>query len=401
MGNYPKLRHNTWKLNQWYDQSVAGTQGDFINKTYQLWAWGENPSGVLGQNNNTIYTSPRQIPGNWVEASIGTGFKISDDNIGVDAYVWGANNNKQLGQGDTTQYSSPIQLPGNWKSLQIHNHSLGIKSDGTLWTWGANSKGQIGQNDTATLGTPQKLGTATNWSKLASNGPSNTSAAITTDGELWMWGRNHNGQLGDNSRTERSSPVQVPGTTWKSIALGQSHSFATKTDGTAWAWGFNEYGQMGQGNNTRYSSPVQIPGTDWDTVVPNNSNTGSFWRGYSTILKKNNDSVYYAGLDSSGAMGMNVKDNASIRTTMTELGNGTSWSGWASALNSGTGFTVNHFGSMSWGVKTNGQFWGSGSGVIWEDEVTRSSPYQVPGTWATDAGVAGAHSNVIGWFKDT
>ena len=48
MGNYPKLRNNTWKLNQWYDQSVAENQGTYINKTYQLWAWGENPSGVLG-----------------------------------------------------------------------------------------------------------------------------------------------------------------------------------------------------------------------------------------------------------------------------------------------------------------------------------------------------------------
>ena len=399
MGNYPKLRNNTWKLNQWYDQSVAGTQGDFINKTYQLWVWGENPSGSLGQNNNTTYTSPRQIPGNWVEASVTCGFKISDTG-GVDAYVWGQNSYGQLGDGTTASRSSPIQLEGSWKSLQIQSHSLGIKSDGTLWTWGYNGIGNLGHNNRSDLGLPLKLGTATNWSKLASNGPSNTSAAITTDGELWMWGSNSNGQMGVNDRTQYSSPVQVPGTTWKSIALGQSHSFATKTDGTAWAWGFNEYGQIGQGNNTRYSSPVQIPGTDWDTVIPRNSNTGSFWRGYSTVLKKNNDSVYYAGMDAFGSMGMNSKDNSSIRNTMTELGNGTSWSGWASALNAGFGFTVNHFGSISWGVKTNGQLWASGQGIAFEDNTTRSSPYQIPGTWSTDAGVASGHSSQMGCFKD-
>tara|TARA_E500000305_G_scaffold109581_1_gene114994 strand:- start:43 stop:1245 length:1203 start_codon:yes stop_codon:yes gene_type:complete len=400
MGNYPKLRNNTWKLNQWYDQSVAGTQGDFINKTYQLWAWGENPGGSLGQNNNTTYSSPRQIPGNWVEASIGTGFKISDT-AGVDAYVWGQNNYGQLGDGTTTSRSSPIQLPGSWKSLQIHDHSLGIKSDGTLWSWGSGNKGQQGHGDVSNRVLPKKLGTATNWSKLASNGPSGSSAAIKTDGTLWMMGSNSQGQLSQNNIVQYSSPVQIPGTTWKSVALGQAHSFATKTDGTAWAWGFNEYGQMGQGNNTKYSSPVQIPGTDWDTVVPNNSNTGSFWRGYSTVLKKNNDSVYYAGMDSSGAMGMNVKDNSSIRNTMTELGNGTSWSGWAGALNSGTGFTFNHFGSMSWGVKTNGQLWASGNGKAFEDDTIRSSPYQIPGTWSTDAGVSGAHSTQMGCLRDT
>ena len=94
-------------------------------------------------------------------------------------------------------------------------------------------------------------------------------SAVKTDGTLWLWGNNDNGTLGQNNRTTYSSPVQVPGTTWKQAALGDEGAIvATKTDGTAWAWGKNSEGQLGINNTTaRYSSPVQIPGTTWQTIT--------------------------------------------------------------------------------------------------------------------------------------
>ena len=85
-------------------------------------------------------------------------------------------------------------------------------------------------------------------------------AAIKTDGTLWVMGRGSNGNLGQNDRTARSSPVQVPGTTWNTVTGGSELICATKTDGTAWAWGNNTNGQLMQNNRTQYSSPVQIPG---------------------------------------------------------------------------------------------------------------------------------------------
>ena len=83
------------------------------------------------------------------------------------------------------------------------------------------------------------------------------------------WGYNKHGQLGQNSRTYYSSPVQVPGTTWASINTGTNSLYATKTDGTLWAWGARTQGALGQNNTTYYSSPVQIPGTSWSTVQGN------------------------------------------------------------------------------------------------------------------------------------
>ena len=84
-----------------------------------------------------------------------------------------------------------------------------------------------------------------------------------------MWGENNYGQLGQNSRDDanrRSSPVQVPGTTWNKADAGTTHTLASKTDGTLWTWGSGSDGAMGVpsiGEAAR-SSPIQIGSdTEW------------------------------------------------------------------------------------------------------------------------------------------
>ena len=86
--------------------------------------------------------------------------------------------------------------------------------------------------------------------------------------ELYTWGINSGGQLGQNNRTRFSSPVQIPGTSWSSTRSnkGTGFSLATKTDGTLWAWGAGGQGQLGQNDVTYRSSPVQIPGTSWSSI---------------------------------------------------------------------------------------------------------------------------------------
>ena len=88
---------------------------------------------------------------------------------------------------------------------------------------------------------------------------------------LWTWGYNNFGQLGDNTTAAKSSPVQTVagGTIWKSVAGGQFHTAAIKTDGTLWLWGHNYYGQLGVNSITPNSSPVQTiaAGTNWKLVA--------------------------------------------------------------------------------------------------------------------------------------
>ena len=103
--------------------------------------------------------------------------------------------------------------------------------------------------------------------------------ATKTDGTLWVWGQNLNGELGLNQQAKTpsvvciqiSSPTQLPGTNWNYIASMDRFKIATKTDGTLWAWGRNHYGVLGQNVGGNWgptqtdsrSSPVQIPGTNW------------------------------------------------------------------------------------------------------------------------------------------
>ena len=73
--------------------------------------------------------------------------------------------------------------------------------------------------------------------------------ALKTNGELWAWGMGYNGVLAQNNRSIYSSPRQIPGTTWASIAGGDQCAYATKTDGTLWSWGYNTVGQLGNNSN--------------------------------------------------------------------------------------------------------------------------------------------------------
>lgn len=84
--------------------------------------------------------------------------------------------------------------------------------------------------------------------------------------QIWSWGSNTYGQLGDGTVIHRSSPIQVPGTEWNDISSGQCHSLARKTDGTLWSWGRNGEGSLGDDTIIHRSSPVQVPGTQWNDI---------------------------------------------------------------------------------------------------------------------------------------
>jgi alpha-tubulin suppressor-like RCC1 family protein len=136
--------------------------------------------------------------------------------------------------------------------------------------WGGNSYAQLGVNDLVNRSSPvQIFGGGTNW-KQASSGMF-TSAAIKTDGTLWLWGQGSFGALGTNDQVSRSSPVQIfgGGTNWKQVSVGLGfHAMAIKTDGTLWVWGHNDSARLGTNDLVNRSSPVQIfgGGTNWRQV---------------------------------------------------------------------------------------------------------------------------------------
>ncbi len=258
-----------------WKQVSCGYQIAAIKTDGTLWTWGKNFSGNLGDNTNTDRSSPVQtIAGgtNWKTVSVG-GVMAA---IKTDGTLWlcGYNGSGQLGDNtNVTRRSSPVQtIAGgtNWKQVSCGvDYTAAIKTDGTLWVWGMNQYGTLGDNTVVNKSSPvQTIAFGTNW-KQVSAGYFHT-AAIKTDGTLWTWGMNLNGQLGDNTVAAKSSPVQTItfATNWKQVYCGARNTAAIKTDGTLWSWGNNFYGGLGDNTSTPRSSPVQTTayGTNWKQV---------------------------------------------------------------------------------------------------------------------------------------
>ena len=147
---------------------------------------------------------------------------------------------------------------------------MALKTDGTLWSWGYSrtTRGLLGLGDTNRRSSPTQI-PGTTWSDVGAGIYS--AGAVRSDGTLWVWGHNWAGCLGLNQahdNTKYSSPKQIPGTTWSKIRGGFYNMAAIKTDGTLWTWGSNADGRDGtnSGQNTDRSSPTQVPGTTWSDV---------------------------------------------------------------------------------------------------------------------------------------
>ena len=393
----PAQRPNTWILDEWYDQAVAGTQGEYTG-VGSIWGCGYTVKGRGGWNN----------PSN-------------------------------------LRYSSPTQLPGNWVTVTSagQNASLGIKGDGTLWGWGApDDHNPLGLNSETKRSSPTQIGTGSDWAYVTSGtGQNSTVMAVKTDNTLWMWGSNEYGLLGFNQPTSshRSSPTQLPGTTWSTNPQHLSifmNAQAIKTDGTMWAWGnaggtptpaspgyasmsspcqigtettwdkigkvysnfcgiktdgtlwtsgFNQYGELGQSDFTQYSSSRQVgTETTWKHVA-----FGDNWG--SGV--KTDGTMWVWGKSGAGQLGLNDRwsEVPECLNSPTQLGTDTNWS---DVISSQTTLVA---------VKTDASLWMIGYGPFGafgnNQNATSyySSPVQVPGTWNITTNRSAKGDN-FSWF---
>lgn len=310
---------------------ISVTAGDFhglgIRGNNTLWGWGDSTYGEMGRGTTSTNFSPRQVGtlSNWSQVATGNNHVIAVKTDGT-LWSWGFNSSGELGMGDNTNRSSPVQvgLDTNWSKVSCGaNHSLAIKTNGTLWAWGANTAGETGHGIGYGIGvngilSPRQVGVDSNWAEIA--GGNYFSLAVKTDGTLWAWGDNPNGNLGTGNTTDYSIPTQVGAlTNWRKIAAsnnqtGTCHSLAVKTDGTLWAWGIGSFGALGNGSTTDRSSPVQI-GTEngWIEVDAGDR---------SSIALRQNGTIWTWGQNANGQLGLS---DTTDRSSPVQVGTVSTW----------------------------------------------------------------------------
>jgi len=175
-------------------------------------------------------------------------------------WAWGSNSSGQLGDGTTIHRNTPVHIqPGTtWRYVSAAGaHTMGIREDGTLWAWGYNEYGRLGVAAEYTA-TPMQVQPGTTWIDVSA-GTEHT-MAIQANGSLWAWGSNRYGRTGLGVTTgAASTPTQVlRGSVWKSVSTGREYTVGIRTDGSLWAWGNNRQGQLGDGTTTNRSAPVRI-----------------------------------------------------------------------------------------------------------------------------------------------
>lgn len=173
---------------------------------------------------------------------------------------WGSDQSGQLGAGVLPFETTPgrvLSLPGIQGIAAGVNHSLAIALDGTVWAWGSNDAGQLGDGSTKNRSNPVQVPGFAGVSRVC--GGDSFSLALRTDGSVWAWGENSDGVLGDGTQRSSSVPVQISGLgAVSAIACGNRHALALRVDGGVWAWGSNAQGALGDGSTVDQRRPVLV-----------------------------------------------------------------------------------------------------------------------------------------------
>ena len=298
-----------------------------IDTTGVLWAWGSNTVGQLGRGSTTSATTPVKVvlPAGSVTRAVaaGQGFGLALVDVPGDAgrvYAWGANTFGQLGQGTTNSLANttPVYVSNGGRHYTAITATdlaaVAIATDGSLWAWGDNQEGELGQGNAAGSApyfsaVPIQIGTATGWSALAAG--SNHVLALQ-GGVLSTWGGNILGQLGDGTwGNSISTPAVVAppsGQTWAAIGAGDNHSLAVTSAGNLYGWGLNFSGELDlpvlqTGANNWYTTP-QLTGLEPGLAPWAAAAGGTDF----TIVRNAAGNVYLVGGNANGQLGNGVVD---------------------------------------------------------------------------------------------
>lgn len=271
------------------------------------------------------------------------------------------------------------------------NQTIALKTDGRLYSWGLNIQGQLGDGTNTLRNTPVTVaGNSTIWKQVAVG--DSFAVAIRTDGTLWAWGNNLFGQLGQGDQVPRTVPTQV-GTAknWTYVAVGKSHvvalSTATATTGgtpvvSLWVWGNNYASQLGDGKTVDLLVPTRLGTDSWLAVAAGDAHT--------IAIKRSDQSLWTWGDNTYGQLG-NGTTGAKVGVP-TQVGTA-NWSAVAAGSRHSLAIRNDDGVLFAWGAGESGQVGNNSTSL-------QSSPTQVSDASARWTQVAGGVSHSIGVRND-
>jgi alpha-tubulin suppressor-like RCC1 family protein len=252
-----------------------------IQKNETLRCWGENNWGQLGSqqyDDGGQYSTPQynvELPQGTVPLAVSAanGYSCAIvDNGSNEAYCWGKGDNGKLGNGNLSSSNVPgnkVVLPTGANPVYISSsdeHSCVVSDDGDIYCWGQNNQGQLGNGSQGGYSSIPVIVNSDVGFKSVSAGYE-YSCAISIDGGLYCWGNNNNGQLGDGTYNQRTSPVQITSgptsSIWKEVVAsstggGSSHTCAISSSDEIYCWGQNNDGQLGDGTTDDANTPQLV-----------------------------------------------------------------------------------------------------------------------------------------------
>ena len=244
------------------DVSLGYGMSAAITENGDLYTWGKNNYGQVGNGTTENQASPVKIMSDVIKVSIGDGHCAAVTQDGK-LYTWGRNNYGQLGIFSNEDQTTPVRVE-DWADVTDvgagGNHTAAIRSDGTLWTWGYNNYYQLGltnHNNEPEYG-PSQVQIDPVESILMSG---DCSTALTKDGNLYFWGyMPWYKSISSNEYVRTPMRIMDGVRDYDLYALGRSygHGAAIRKDGSLWTWGCNGDGQIGNGTTETQPTPVQI-----------------------------------------------------------------------------------------------------------------------------------------------
>lgn len=252
-----------------YDQPLSASNPENIlrDAAGNVWMWGhDRRDGAVGRHTHEIPDPVETgLPLEIASVSAGDGYYAALAKDGT-VWIWGNRGHSSYGFWGSPTPWVPLPVPNLARITQLsagRTHLIALRSNGTVWSWGDNDgMGALGQGPGYHRSKPpRRVRGIGNIVRI--DGSYFHCMALTADGEVWAWGNNGSGQLGDGTKVHKNLAVKVPGLNGiKDVAAGNGHSLALKSDGTVWAWGWNKYQQLGDGTKEDRLIPVQVAGLD-------------------------------------------------------------------------------------------------------------------------------------------